>query len=91
MARPNEEKADIMKNGRFFIPREQIYSFFNPEMNDEEGLYLCWETDPDVSVLPSSPAVRALGSFDHQCRPSALWTVLTRRWKRHAVRPAVLQ
>lgn len=44
-----------MKNGSFFIPREQIYSFFNPgEMNDEEGLYLCWETDPDVArrILP---------------------------------------
>ncbi len=44
-----------MKNGSFFIPREQIYPFFNPgEMNNEEGLYLCWETDPAVArrVLP---------------------------------------
>lgn len=44
-----------MKNGSFFIPREQIYPFFNPgEMNNEEGLYLCWETDPVVArrVLP---------------------------------------
>ena len=30
-----------MKNGSFFIPREQIYPFFNPvEMNNEEGLYI---------------------------------------------------
>jgi acetoacetate decarboxylase len=44
-----------MKNGSFFVPREQIYPFFNPgEMNNEEGLYLCWETDPAVArrVLP---------------------------------------
>ena len=44
-----------MKNGSYFIPREQIYSFFNPiEMNSQEGLYLCWETDPAVArrVLP---------------------------------------
>jgi acetoacetate decarboxylase len=44
-----------MKNGSFFIPREQIYPFFNPsEMNNEEGIYLCWETDPAVArrVLP---------------------------------------
>lgn len=44
-----------MKNGSFFIPREQIHPFFNPgEMNNEEGLYLCWETDPAVArrVLP---------------------------------------
>ena len=44
-----------MKNGSFFIPREQIYPFFNPgSMNNEEGLYLCWETDPAVArrVLP---------------------------------------
>ncbi len=44
-----------MKNGSFFIPREQILPFFNPgEMNNEEGLYLCWETDPGVArrVLP---------------------------------------
>ncbi len=44
-----------MKNGSFFIPREQIYPFFNPaDMNNQEGLYLCWETDPNVArrVLP---------------------------------------
>jgi acetoacetate decarboxylase len=44
-----------MKNGSFFIPREQIYPFFNPgEMNNQEGLYLCWETDPTLArrVLP---------------------------------------
>jgi len=44
-----------MKNGSFFIPREQIYPFFNPgNMNNEEGLYLCWETDPAVArrILP---------------------------------------
>lgn len=44
-----------MKNGSFFIPREQIYLFFNPsDMNNEEGIYLCWETDPAVArrVLP---------------------------------------
>jgi hypothetical protein len=40
-------KGSIMKNGSFFIPREQIFPFFNPiEMNSQEGLYLCWETDP---------------------------------------------
>jgi acetoacetate decarboxylase len=45
----------MMKNGSYFIPREQIYPFLNPgEMNNEEGLYLCWETDPAVArhVLP---------------------------------------
>ena len=44
-----------MKNGSFFIPRKQIHPFFNPgAMNNEEGLYLCWETDPAVArrVLP---------------------------------------
>jgi acetoacetate decarboxylase len=44
-----------MKNGSFFIPREQIYPFFNPsDMNNFEGLYLFWETDPVVArrVLP---------------------------------------
>ena len=44
-----------MKNGSFFIPREQIFPFFNPgEMNSQEGLYVCWETDPTVArrVLP---------------------------------------
>jgi acetoacetate decarboxylase len=44
-----------VKNGSFFVPREQIYPFFNPgEMNSEEGLYICWETDAAVArhVLP---------------------------------------
>jgi acetoacetate decarboxylase len=44
-----------MKNGSFFIPREQMHPFFNPgEMNNEEGVYLCWETDPAVArrILP---------------------------------------
>src|SRR5262249_28498695 len=48
-------KGSIMKNGRFFIPREQIFPFFNPgEMNSQEGLYLCWETGPTIArrVLP---------------------------------------
>ena len=49
-----------MKNGSFFIPRKQIHPFFNPgAMNNEEGLYLCWETDPAVArrVLPSPLAL----------------------------------
>ncbi len=44
-----------MNDGSFFIPREQIYPFLNPgNMNNEEGLYLCWETDPAVArrILP---------------------------------------
>jgi acetoacetate decarboxylase len=44
-----------MKNGSYFIPREQIYPFFNPgSMNNEEGIYVCWETDPATArrVLP---------------------------------------
>lgn len=44
-----------MKNGSYFIPREQIYPFFNPgSMNSEEGLYISWETDPATArrVLP---------------------------------------
>lgn len=44
-----------MKNGSYFIPREQIFPFMNPgAMNNEEGLYLCWETDPAAArrVLP---------------------------------------
>jgi len=44
-----------MKNGSYFIPREQIYSFMNPgAMNSEEGLYIFWETDPAAArrVLP---------------------------------------
>jgi acetoacetate decarboxylase len=44
-----------MKNGTYFIPREQIYSFMNPgAMNNQEGLYIAWETDPAAArrVLP---------------------------------------
>jgi acetoacetate decarboxylase len=44
-----------MKNGSYFIPREEIYPFFNPgSMNNEEGIYVCWETDPATArrVLP---------------------------------------
>lgn len=44
-----------MKNGSYFIPREQIYPFMNPgAMNNEEGLYVYWETDPAAArrVLP---------------------------------------
>lgn len=44
-----------MKNGSFFIPRERIHPFFNPgSMNNEEGLYVYWETDPVTArrVLP---------------------------------------
>ncbi len=44
-----------MKNGSYFIPREQIYSFMNPgALNNEEGLYITWETDPAAArrVLP---------------------------------------
>lgn len=44
-----------MKNGSYFIPREQIYSFMNPSaMNNQEGLYITWETDLAAArrVLP---------------------------------------
>lgn len=44
-----------MKNGSYFIPREQIYSFMNPgAMNNQEDLYIIWETDPVAArrVLP---------------------------------------
>ena len=44
-----------MKNGSYFIPREQIYPFMNPgAMNNEEGLYLFWETNPETAqrILP---------------------------------------
>ena len=44
-----------MKNGSYFIPREQIHSFLNPgAMNNQEGINLLWETDPDAArrVLP---------------------------------------
>jgi acetoacetate decarboxylase len=48
-------EGSVMNNGSYFTPREQIYPFRNPAaMNDEEGLYLYWETDPAVArrVLP---------------------------------------
>jgi len=44
-----------MKNGSYFIPREEIKAFMNPgAMNNEEGLYILWETDPEAArrVLP---------------------------------------
>ncbi len=44
-----------MKNGSYFIPREQIHAFMNPgAMNNQEGLYIYWETDPAAArrVLP---------------------------------------
>jgi acetoacetate decarboxylase len=44
-----------MKNGSYFIPREQLRTFMNPgAMNNEEGIYVFWETDPAVArrVLP---------------------------------------
>lgn len=44
-----------MKGGSYFVPREQIHPFMNPfAMNNEEGIYLCWETDPAAArcVLP---------------------------------------
>ena len=44
-----------MKNGSYFIPREEIRPFMNPgAMNNEEGLYIWWETDPATArrVLP---------------------------------------
>ncbi len=50
-----------MKNGSFFIAREKIYPLFNPgEMNNEEGLYLCWETDPAVARRVLPPPLRLL-------------------------------
>ena len=45
----------MTQNGSYFVPRERIYSFFNASaMNNEEGLYIYWETDPAVArrVLP---------------------------------------
>ena len=44
-----------MKNGSYFIPRERIYPFMkNAAMNNEEGLYIYWQTDPATArrVLP---------------------------------------
>lgn len=44
-----------MKNGSYFIPREQLHGFMNPSaLNSMEGLYLYWQTDPAIArrVLP---------------------------------------
>jgi len=44
-----------MHNGSYFIERDRIHPFFNPgAMNNEEGLYISWETDPTTArrVLP---------------------------------------
>jgi len=48
-------ETDMTSKGSYFTPRERIYPFFNPgAMNNEEGLYFIWETDPVVArrVLP---------------------------------------
>ena len=45
----------MSKNGSYFVPRERIHPFLNPaSMNNQEGLYFAWETDPAVArrVLP---------------------------------------
>ena len=44
-----------MDNGSYFIPRERLHAFMNPAaMNNQEGLTIYWETDPDIArrVLP---------------------------------------
>lgn len=44
-----------MKNGSFFLPRERLFPFCSPSaMNNEEGLFLTWETEPAAArrVLP---------------------------------------
>ena len=44
-----------MKNGSYFIPREQLQGFMNrPAMNNQEGLTIYWQTDPAIArrVLP---------------------------------------
>ena len=44
-----------MKNGSYFIEREKLNAFMKgAAMNEEEGLYIFWETDPKVArrVLP---------------------------------------
>jgi hypothetical protein len=54
-----------MKNGSYFIPREQIHTFMNPgAMNNEEGLYIYWETDPAAArrVLPPQLDLIDLGT-----------------------------
>lgn len=50
-----------MKNGSYFVPREQIRSFMNPgAMNNEEGLYVYWETDPETARRVLPPMLDAL-------------------------------
>jgi len=54
-------ETSMHNNGSYFTPREQIYPFFNPgAMNNEEGLYLAWETDARVArrVLPPTFELR---------------------------------
>lgn len=47
-----------MHNGSYFIERDRIHPFFNPgAMNNEEGLYISWETDP---TLPGGCCRRCL-------------------------------
>jgi len=44
-----------MKNGSFFVPREQLLAFMNPaEMKSCDGVTVTWETDPTVArrILP---------------------------------------
>jgi len=44
-----------MKNGSYFVEREKLNAFMKGgAMNEEEGLYIFWETDPAVArhVLP---------------------------------------
>jgi len=44
-----------MKNGSYFIEREKLNAFMKgAAMNEEEGLYIFWETDPKVArqILP---------------------------------------
>jgi acetoacetate decarboxylase len=45
-----------MKNGSYFVEREKLGAFMKrAAMNEEEGLYIFWETDPTVArrVLPA--------------------------------------
>ncbi len=44
-----------MKNGSYFVEREKLKAFMKgAAMNEEEGLYIFWETDPKVArrILP---------------------------------------
>jgi len=50
-----KERRFIMKNGSYFVEREMLNAFMKgAAMNDEEGLYIFWETDPTVArrILP---------------------------------------